>query len=281
VRAGQIEKNLTVTNFLNTVPTWLIMLVVVLLILVLNEVGYRIGRPKADESGDAPSASVQAAAYTLLALLLGFSFSLALNRYDARRTVFREEVGAIRRAYLRAGLLDDAAARLVRADLRRYVAVRLDFAAADADPPRRAADAQKSLQLQDAMWTVAQKSAKRDPRSTMLPLFVTSLGDTIDSSTAEAAILTEHIPDLVMLVLIFIALIVATMMGYNFARKGQRAELAKILYAAVFTLALGIVFDLDRPQRGVIRVNLEPMRVLQTEIDQGRVAQSAFTSQEY
>ena len=85
-----------VVNFLNPVPTWVIMLGAALLIFAMNEVGFRLGRGKGPGlTSQDPSAVVQGAAFTVLALLLGFSFSLALGRYDARRAALVREATAI------------------------------------------------------------------------------------------------------------------------------------------------------------------------------------------
>ena len=57
---------------------------------------------------------VQAATLTLLGLIIGFTFSMALNRYDQRKNYEEEEANAIGTAYLRADLLDAAAATRMR-----------------------------------------------------------------------------------------------------------------------------------------------------------------------
>ncbi|MGB8910620.1 MAG: hypothetical protein WCC84_17890, partial [Candidatus Cybelea sp.] len=81
-------------NFLNPIPTWVIMLGSAILIFAMNEIGFQFGRGRGpvltSKGGPAlpsldPAAVVQGAAFTILALLLGFSFSLVLGRYDARR----------------------------------------------------------------------------------------------------------------------------------------------------------------------------------------------------
>jgi hypothetical protein len=259
------------TNFLNTVPIWAIMAGTAALIFAMNEVGFVVGRSRAAKPGtQGPTALVLAAALTLIALLLAFSFSLALNRYDARRAVFVQEANSIGTTFLRASLLDDKDARAVRSDLRQYVALRIDFARADADPNRREIDTVKSDQLQDDLWAAAIRAARLNPRSTALPLFISTLNDTIDLSTTEGAILTAHIPDVIMLGLIFIILIAAGMMGFGFGRYHQRATVPKVLYAVMLALAIGMVLDLDRPQRGLVRIDLTPMIALQHYIETER-----------
>jgi hypothetical protein len=261
-----ILESARVTNLLNTTPTWLITLIVALLILSVNELGFRLARvgPLARAS-EGPSVVVQSAAFTLVALLLGFSFSLSLGRYDARRAVLVREANLINTTFLRTSLIDARTASAIRADLRKYVNVRVDFALADADPRRRALATEKSNLLQRSMWSLATEASRREPHP-MTPLFITSLNDTIGISVEEADALEAHIPNSVFIGLVAIILIASGMMSYDFGRQGQRAFVPKALFALTLAIAIALILDLDRPQRGAIRLNLEPLQTLQRSL---------------
>lgn len=255
-------------SILNSTPTWAIMLVVTVLIFGADEFGTYLGRSRLfQRAGTGPSAVVQAATFTLVGLLLAFAFSLALARYDARRAAFVQEANAIGTTFLRSELLDARTAAALRSDLRAYVGVRIDFARADADAARRARDGVRSEEIQRHMWELTMTSARRDSRSTTIPLLISALNEMIDLSTTESAVLTAHIPEIVMIGLMLIALIAAAMMGFSFGHEAHRPIGPKLLYAVVFALAIGLIFDLDRPQRGFVRVNLEPMLTLQHDIE--------------
>lgn len=235
-----------------------------LLIFAMNELGFRLGRKRGPGLGaQDPSAVVQGAAFTVLALLLGFSFALALGRFDARRSALVREAAAIGTTYLRAQLLDAPTATAVRADLRVYVAERIAFARADANPEQRRNADLKSVDEQRDLWKRAMQAARRDPRSTLVPLYIAALNDAINLSVEERAVLSAHIPDVVVIGLLLIAFIASAMMGYGFGRQGQRALVFKALFAIMLAIALGLILDLDRPQRGLIRVNLAPMQTVQ------------------
>jgi hypothetical protein len=240
------------------------MLATALAVLVVSEVAVRYGlRHFKAENMEGPSAVIEASMYSLLALLLAFSYSLAVGRYDARRAVFIDETNSIGTTYLRTQLLDPAAAAQMRAALRDYVRERLDFIRSEDASPEQAAIQDDSATLQRAMWSLAMKEAARDPRSTMIPLFVSSLNETIDLSTKEGAALSAHIPDIVILLLIALIVVTAGMLGTMFARIRQHAVAPRVVYAFALAIAIGLVFDLDRPQRGLIRVNLQAMQTLQ------------------
>jgi hypothetical protein len=97
----------------------------------------------------------------------------------------------------------------------------------------------------------------------MVPLFIAALNDTINLSAEERAVLNTHIPDVVIVWLLLIAFIASGMMGYGFGRQGKRALIFKAVFAIMVALVFGLVLDLDRPQRGIIRVNLAPIQNLQ------------------
>jgi hypothetical protein len=251
-------------NILDPVPTWVIMLVSALLIFAMSEAGFRLGlRQGPVAQGRDPSILVEGSAFTVLALLLGFSFSLALGRYDARRSALLREANAISIATMRAQLLDGKTATNERSDLLAYIDERLVYARADADPQQRQTAEVKSVELQRHMWDLATQAAQRDPHSTLIPLFIASLNDTVALSREEAAILNSHIPDAVVFWLLLIALITSTMLGFGYGREGKRAVIFKAIFAVMVALVFGLVLDLDRPQRGLIRVSLAPLESAQ------------------
>ena len=244
----------------NSVATWVIVLVIGALILLMSELGFRIGKnEKVSPTADRPTGVVQAAAFTLVGLLIAFSFSIALSRYDARRAVTLREANSIGTTVLRTDLLDAQSAVRERNLLRQYVAARIAFAAGGTNPSARAQKDDRSTALQRDMWTNAVRAARRDPRSTTIPLFVESLNETIDLSDEQASILSANIPALVLGVLVLIALVAAVMMGFGFGRQNERGLVSSIMFAVMLALAIGVTLDLDRPQRGFIRVSLAPL----------------------
>jgi hypothetical protein len=64
---------------------------------------------------------------TLLALIIGFTFSMALGRYDMRKNYEEEEANAIGTEFLRADVLPATDAAKVRALLLSYLDQRVLF----------------------------------------------------------------------------------------------------------------------------------------------------------
>jgi hypothetical protein len=70
---------------------------------------------------------IVSATLTLLGLIIGFSFSMAISRYDQRKNYEEAEANAIGTEYLRADLLPSADRSNVRALLRNYLDQRILF----------------------------------------------------------------------------------------------------------------------------------------------------------
>src|SRR6187401_1993461 len=107
---------------------WLFGLIVAAVLLALAEAGYRIGLriyARKDEARRSQVGGVQGAILGLMGLLLGFTFSMAVNRYEIRRAMVLKEANAVGTAWLRASLLPEPHPGPARELFRRFVETRL------------------------------------------------------------------------------------------------------------------------------------------------------------
>src|SRR5687768_8375623 len=98
--------------------------VVTVVLLAVSEAGYRLGRTPYlanDEPRRSQIGGMQAAVLGMLGLLMGFTFSMGVERFDERRELVVTEANAIGTTWLRAGLLPAAQAQPVRELLLQYV----------------------------------------------------------------------------------------------------------------------------------------------------------------
>ncbi len=254
-------------NAFDYAPVWVLVIAIETAMLIAFEVGYVVGHRGERETGQVPYELVLAAALTLVALLLGFTFSMGLERYDSRRDTIVREANAIGLAYERSDLLDPAAAGDVRARLRAYLATRLEMLRA-VDPAQRAgADAKSAVQWH-LMWEDGVAAAARHPTSNAIPLLLAALNEVSGVRVAERAVLDAYIPKSVVVMLVAISVLTMLMLGYRFGRNRRREAVAILLFAVILAVAIGIVLDLGAPQRGMISVSVEPLAQLQQFIAQ-------------
>jgi hypothetical protein len=238
--------------------------------LVTIELGYRVGRRShgsADSSSRAQVKSIQASLLGILALLLGFTFSLALQRFDSRSAAVVHEANAIGTAWLRAKLLP-APLRGKTADLlRQYLDLRVVAGGVSLDHhAERDELLARSNALVAALWEEAAAAAVVEPNPVTTGLYVQSLNDLIDAYGVRDAALNRHVPEVVLRLLYGTFLMAGTILGYASGVAGHRAPAVTYILVGLIVLLVFNIIDLDRPRRGLIEVSQRSMLDLQTTI---------------
>ncbi|HEX7989729.1 MAG TPA: hypothetical protein VF513_06160 [Stenotrophomonas sp.] len=257
-------------------PLWLLTILFLLLLLGAREIGALIRRQRdawrtskpdfaedelaADEKADG-DAFAMTSVLGLLALLIGFTFSIALGRYDERRQLVVKEANALGTMWLRTDLLPVDEADRVRDVLRRYIDVRVEFAKADSadEEARRYA---RTVSVQAELWDVMTKSVASFQDTPRASLLISTTNESIDLAAERYAARQDHIPLRILRMLLFFAILAAGLVGYE--RAQQRKATSLLLLA--FSLAVSLVLDLDRPTTGMTTVPQEPMLDLQRSV---------------
>src|SRR5205814_9474134 len=97
--------------------------------LAFLEIGRRVGLRQAARDGEETRpglGAVEGAIFGLLGLLIAFTFSGAMTRFDQRRHLIVEESNAIGTAWLRVDLVAPDLQSALRESFRRYLEARLD-----------------------------------------------------------------------------------------------------------------------------------------------------------
>jgi hypothetical protein len=190
---------------------------------------------------------------TLLFLIIGFSFSMAVNRYDIRRNAEQAEAIAIGTLYARADLLAPADAPKVRALLKRYLDQRLSFYAtsrpADALTTGTDTDAD-TARLQAEVWSAIQPALAAVPAPLMGAL-VTGVNDLVNSQRTTQAAWVNRIPLGAWALMAIISVGSCWLLAYR-ARWTDWVAFAIVPVAV--SVSLFLIADLDSPRGGVIRV---------------------------
>jgi hypothetical protein len=234
------------------------------LLIAATELGRRTGQRRRTRSAAAPPAlgTIESASLGLLALMIGFTFSMALSRYDSRKAAVLDESNAIGTAALRAQLLPEPQARASTDLLARYARVRLTLGTAGHDRAVRADAIGRSLELQNALWREAVAASATDAHSTPIGLYVQALNDMIDMHEKRLTALRNHVPETVVLLLYLIALTATGFTGYGAGLAGDGERGSKLVMAVLIATVLILVIDLDRPYRGLVTVGQQPMEDL-------------------
>ncbi len=236
-----------------------IAVVLFIAIIVFNEVGFRVGRfiqSHIDSEVKTLTGSIQASILGLLALLLGFTFSMSMQRYDNRSMALIDEANAMGTAILRIQLLPEEFKEKADKLFQEYVGLRVDIGQLDLTKLKeRNIYNNKITNLQNELWSLAISATNVDPRPVTTGVFVKSLNDVIDSQGKRNALLQMHVPEVVLLLLFIVFISSGGIMGYSSGLSGKRIVAPIILVSLLITLIVFIIIDLDRPKRGLIQVN--------------------------
>ena len=189
------------------------------------------------------------ATLTLLALIIGFSFSMAVNRYDQRKDYEEEEANAIGTEFVRADLLPPFERSRIRMLLMQYLDQRLLFYTTR-DPSRLERIANDTAKLQSEMWLITQRVAMAQPNAA-IALVVTGMNDVLNRQGYTQAAWWNRIPPGAWTLMFALGICCSILVGYG------RHHMGTLLFT-VLPLVLSITFfliaDIDSPRRGVIRV---------------------------
>jgi hypothetical protein len=236
-------------------------------IIVFNEAGFRIGRFVQARTGSEVktlTGSIQASILGLLALLLGFTFSMSMQRFDNRSMALIDEANAIGTAILRVRLLPEKYENEANEYFREYVDLRVAIGKIDLTKQHERKTHNKQIaDLQSKLWSLAISATNDDPRAVTTGAFVKSLNDVIDSQGKRNALLQMHVPEVVLILLFVVFISSGGILGYSAGLSGKRVFAPIVLVSLLITLIVFIIIDLDRPKRGLIQVNQEVMIDLQ------------------
>ena len=256
----------------------LIVAILFLFLVLAIEAGYRIGRRTQsliNESTKTQINAIQASLLGILALLLGFTFSLSLQRFDSRSEAVVNEANAIGTTFLRAQLLPSSVRNGAEGLLSDYLNLRVQAGAISLDKQdEREAVLVKANQNLDALWRYAQQAADEDGGRGTSRLFIQSLNELIDSYGRRDAALNRHVPEVVLFLLFGTFIMTGALVGYASGLAGHRASFATHILVMLIVLLVFMVIDLDRPRRGLIEVSQESLTNLQATIEAGKKVDS-------
>jgi hypothetical protein len=214
--------------------------------VLLLEVGRRLRRQRAEAI---VSSAIEGAIFGLFGLLLAFTFSGAISRFDTHRQLLTQEANDIGTAYLRLDLLPSQAQPELRQLFRDYTTSRLhlyDEVGAEISP--------ETARLQREIWqrataAAASQSASPDAAKLLLP----AINDMIDITSTRQNAFNMHPPAVVFWLLFAFSVGAALMAGYSM-KPGPRDWVYSIALALAVTLTVYTILDVEYPRRGLIRL---------------------------
>jgi hypothetical protein len=234
----------------------LIFLIVVLSLSVLA--GRRYGRNeiiKNEEDKLEVVTVAEGAVFTLLALLIAFSFSGAYERFEHRKLHMIDEANAIATAYQRISLLAPAAQPELRNDLRQYVDIGLEIYRDAIHFDKAKNDFKRFGVQEEKTWNDTVAAVKLTNDGSVLEMVVTAMNNMFETQNQGFVLMEVHPPGAIFILLIGLAILSGFLVGYTTAETKTKTSLHILSFIAITAFTIYIIVDLEFPRAGMIRVD--------------------------
>jgi hypothetical protein len=233
--------------------------------LALIELGRRMGKKHLDNDGRISMTglgAVEGAVFALIGLLIAFTLSGALQRYDDLRTLIVEEANAISTANDRLDMLDEPDRSQVKALLKSYLDARLtlyklpmsfsivdNMSVYDLDQLAKIAEIRKNL------WRSAVAACVRAATTAPSNLILPALNEVFSVARDRAGANERHPPRIIYLMLLGLGLTGSLLAGFGMAAGRRRSFLHIAAFTTAMSIALFIITDMEYPRQGLITTN--------------------------
>ena len=226
--------------------------------LVMLEVGRRIGvrqRARLGDTHGAGLAAVEGSLFALLGLIVAFTFSGAASRFDQRRALIVEEANDIGTAYLRLDLLPAEAQPALRQKFREYADARVAVYRALPNLKLAMGHLERANALQGEIWKLSVDGTQSAPTTVPSMLLLPAVNAMIDITNTRFWSAQTHPPGVIFALLSALTLCCALFAGYGMSATAERNWLHRLGFSLVLSAAVFVIMDLEYPRFGFIRID--------------------------
>jgi len=237
----------------------IVFLIGIAIVLLASEFGWRLGTRTEGQPASGNISALEQSLLGLLALIVGFTFLMALTRFEARREAVLNEANAIGTTALRARLLPEPHRTESLKLLREYAQIRIDYIPTGKSFAELPTLIERSNNIQEALWQQVKALSAKDNNMVPTGLFIQALNEMIDNQGKRLSALRNYIPDVVLLSLFGIAAVACGFAGYASGLDPLRTRLPVFITAFLVCSVIFVILDLDRPNVGFITISQQPM----------------------
>jgi hypothetical protein len=232
--------------------------------LILLNIGWQLGSRYLRQkgvSGMSGLPTIEGAIFALIGLLLAFTISGALQRFDERRDLIVKEATAIDTAYDRLSLFEPEA-RDLQAKLKDYTGARIELyqMARDFSFRQRAElwsreQQARIVELKNKLWNAAAAACPQANYRPACGLALPALGEVFAIARQRAGTIEKHPPQVVYGMLFGFGLGGSLLAGFGMAAAQSRSWIHMSTFAATLAVTLYVVTDMEFPRFGLIRID--------------------------
>ena len=246
----------------------LLALAMVAVLVIIVEISYRAGTrwKDAPDSLRSQVSGIGAAMLGILGVLLGFTLSMAIARWDVRRDVIVEESNAIGTLWLRAGLLEDPLRDELRSALQEYTDTRIALGGSRGDLDVLRAAQSEGAALHAKIWSVVERADQPGTSPAILSTLIAAANELIDLHELRVASIENFLPAFLILLLPCITAAAVASLARSFGATSKRGRTPNLLLTLLICAVILLIMDVNRPQRGAIGVGVATLERVQESI---------------
>lgn len=252
-------------HFTVLLKTWQVGLIIWVVLVSVATTCYLIGRKKTFDKCHDHTDLIPTSILGLLALLLGFTFSMVTDRFETRRKLLVEESNAIFGAYLANDLIAENKEDSKKLFLD-YVKLRIDYYDSTWNSPESFKILNETDLLQRKMWNNLERVAKKN-QSHLVGNAANTLDQMFNVSTMRSYSLRRNMPYSIYFVIVVIASFAIGCLTYDRGHHNESYHWRPILLITTFSLLISFVYDLDHPKKGIINITQTAMFELQKKLE--------------
>jgi len=244
-------------EFLFQLPTYVLFVIIFCLIILSNWLGYRYKKRQLKKFPGRVGenmGSIEGSMLGVMSLLLGFSFSVAVSKFEARRHLTVEEANIIGTAILRCDMYPDSIKAPLLSDFKQYLETRIAYYDAGYDDDQIIKALHDGEIIADRIWKRVAFFSNDLSLKISTQLMVPNLNEMFDIATTRHAMLISRVPPLILWTLLILVLTAAFLLGSDY-KGNKRNTMLLVGYALVMTLTLNLINELDHPRQGLINLN--------------------------
>jgi hypothetical protein len=193
----------------------------------------------------------------LLALILGFTFAMAGSRYDSRKDNLIEEANCIGTAFLRSDVYPDSLKNEFKKDFEAYIKSRRGYYLLDNDEAKLMVSLRESAAISNRLWSRATFYAKDKDYFIQSNMMLPALNAMFDSASKSNMVLNSNVPETIVYLLLAFSVVISFFIGYNSGLEKKINTKFMLGFCFLICIVIFITLDLDRPRRGLIKLETE------------------------
>jgi hypothetical protein len=209
--------------------------------------------------------SLLGALFGLWGFILAFTFGNSATRFDQVRTMMIDESSMIRNVVLRSEIFPDSIGNDFRADLKNYLQARIDYYnyASDIDKFNKAKE--DTRVIGKSLWEKTLHASTLPNMGITAANMFAALTAMYDVAAKRDALLSSGVPNLVMYLLFFLALVISFIGGFTTPVIGTKEWVIISGFILLACIIIYITLDLSRPMRGFIKPDVGQDRIEQLQ----------------